>query len=103
MWQPVGAGGLGVGQQWYNVEGSRALGVTYTNTTSKPIMIAFDGYAGAGYVEYYFYVNSIYISNAVCTSVAPVSCTTSFVVPSGYTYRISGNGGAYFVKWSELR
>jgi hypothetical protein len=33
--------GIGTGQTYQNVLGSRAIGTTYYNTTSKPIMVSF--------------------------------------------------------------
>lgn len=36
----IGAGsGFGYGQKWQNLASARTAGVTYTNTTSKPIMV----------------------------------------------------------------
>lgn len=32
--------GIGVNQTWQNVSASRAIGVTYTNTTGKPISVS---------------------------------------------------------------
>ena len=38
-WVAMGPG-LGIGQAWTNVTASRAVGVTYTNSTNKPIMVS---------------------------------------------------------------
>lgn len=40
------AGGLGVGQTWQIV--TRAYGVTYTNSTSKPIVVNISGFTSSG-------------------------------------------------------
>ena len=37
------AGGMGQGQTWTNVLGSRTLGTTYTNSTGKPITVLIVG------------------------------------------------------------
>ena len=46
VWESAANTGLGVGQTWTNVTGSRALSTTYTNSTGKPIEISVGGYTG---------------------------------------------------------
>lgn len=96
-WQPIG-GGLGVGQQWYNVTGSRATGITYTNTTGKPIMVSIifiptPGLATAIYVDG---KNIAYISN---NGTGGNYVWDGAIVPNGSTYSASGA----LVVWNELR
>lgn len=91
---------IGVGQTWQDVTVSRTLGVTYTNSTGKPIELAmylrssstttftmsFNGGAN---------VNIAYASGTGNASV-------SFVIPSGQTYLLSGTSGIVDA-WLELR
>ena len=90
---------LGVGQTWQNVTGSRSKGVTYTNTTGRPIYVSVmyqdDGtFSGASF------------------SIGSLSTTTldvqdlqhiwfSAVIPDGVNYSISG--GVILPVWWELR
>lgn len=84
---------LGWGQTWQNLTSSRNLGVTYTNSSGKPISVMF---STAG--------NGLYTVNlgAVSDSYTALNSDISiyFIVPDGDSYSISGagNGG-----WLELR
>ena len=92
---------LGTGQTWTNVTSSRAVGTTYTNSTSLPItvVIAFaypsSGGAGvltvAGVAIQFGQVNSAYIQLASGTA----------IVPAGATYVFSGS--VTLNQWLELR
>lgn len=92
--------GLGVGQTWQDVTGSRASGVTYTNTSGRPIMVAISqGSAGtqsSGTVT----VGGVLILTG--SSVAGQRTLFSFVVPASSTYEVSLSGGIA-VRWAELR
>lgn len=84
---------IGVGQTWQNVSASRVSGTTYTNNTSKPIMV----------------VVSIYgINNTATMVVSGITLGTvngnyggsiTGIVPVGSTYVVTG-GWSYF---AELR
>lgn len=103
--------GFGVGQKWQSV--SRSYGTTYTNTTSKPIMVSTGGVTNCqncsgstrarltAYVDgvevavssthdgqYYFWYSSY--------------GTVTFVVPVGSSYSVSQDH-TNKVFWSELR
>jgi len=84
------AGGLGIGQTWTNVTGSRTSGTTYTNSTSAPIMVAIAG--GSNTLNWS--VNSI-----TFTSNTTSFMNISFIVPVGVSYSVTNN----FVTWAELR
>ncbi|MDN4149811.1 hypothetical protein QYE80_32880, partial [Pseudomonas tohonis] len=45
---PIAAAGLGYAQTWQSVTGSRALGVTYTNSTGRPIFVSIYLITGSG-------------------------------------------------------
>ncbi len=99
-WTSVAGGGLGIGQTWQNLTGSRSSGTTYTNSTGKPIavgarsnfnrqndiVVTVDGVETARYgIENNFFI------------VFPVFV----IVPNGSTYSITIPGGIGV--WSELR
>ena len=80
---------LGVGQTWQNLTSSRASGVTYTNSTGKPILVVVNTYAGTSIVDG---VTLRYIGD-------DSEGDWSFIVPSGSTYSVTGN----IRSWAELR
>ena len=80
---------FGVGQTWQNLTSSRASGVTYTNSTGKPILVVVNTYAGTSIVDG---VTLRYIG-------ADVEGDWSFIVPSGSTYSVTGD----IRSWAELR
>lgn len=86
------ASGLGVGQSWTDVSGSRSLGTTYTNSTGKPIAVSWTSTAG--------YNPAVTVSGVtVVTSVAYL-VSAFFIVPNGATYSISSSSSYV---WCELR
>jgi hypothetical protein len=88
---PSGSG-LGIGQTWQDVSGSRSLGTTYTNSTGKPIAVSWTSTSG--------YNPSVTVAGVtVVTSVAYLVCAF-FIVPNGATYSI---GSSYSYVWCELR
>ncbi|PPB64160.1 hypothetical protein, partial [Campylobacter hyointestinalis] len=71
---------LGAGQTWQNVTGQRRSGVTYTNTTRRPIALAF--------------------SSTVTVEVDGQRVTSSFfIIPLNATYKASSMP----TTWLELR
>lgn len=98
------ADSIGVGQTWQNVTDNRSAGVTYTNTTGKPI-----------YVNIHYRSNSsssfggiLYVDGVIadyCYDVSPgagVHNANSAIVPDGSTYYTTISG-ATILTWSELR
>lgn len=105
-WKQVSDQNIGVDQTWQNLTVSRAIGVTYTNTTGKPISV------------------KIYFS-ATTTSVFSIELqengtlldkftydpdsanaegfSVSAIIPAGSTYSIISTGTVAMAKWSELR
>lgn len=90
-----GDAGIGYGQSWTSVTGSRASGTTYTNSTTKPIfvMVAFNQTSGCTITingTSYGSLNS-YSQFGACF----------FIVPAGATYVVTA---PYAIQsWSELR
>ncbi|WP_333501455.1 hypothetical protein [Kluyvera genomosp. 2] len=95
---------IGVGQTWQDVTGNRALSVTYTNSTGKPIMVFVSVTVNATSPSSILSVNNVSVSIA-----AGSSWPTNFImrgvlvtiVPAGATYRV--DGGYSLSNWSELR
>jgi hypothetical protein len=90
--------GLGVGQGWVDLSGSRALGVTYTNTTGKPIQIS------AGFNK--STASPVFTIDGLDTLDGPRGFTndrtTWFgIVPDGITY--SASNVTSVGTWLELR
>jgi len=94
--------GIGWNQTWKSVIGSRTYGVTYTNNTSKPILvcIALDDIYGGDNNAY------LYVDNVPVVQFAMSQGTTSngtAIVPVGSTYKvIQTNGTTTIALWSEL-
>jgi len=99
-WQEISAQGIGVGQTWQDMTASRASGVTYTNSTGKPITAAvsvidsgtinpFTAFVGATRV--------IYISDLI-----DAGASFTFIIPDGSTYK-SDYSPNPLVSWVELR
>ena len=93
--------GLGYGQTWQNVVGSRALGTTYYNTTGRPIYIA--GYAtNAGGLSLRVDIGALAVSTTDSGSLNFVVFST--IVPPGASYAVViGAGTGTLTAWRELR
>ncbi len=96
------AAGLGVGQAWQNVLASRSAGVTYTNSTDKPIFVSvsFPGGGASGGTGSLTIdgVEASHFNNANTSGVGIV-CG---VVPAGDTYVVTLSAGT-LRSWAELR
>lgn len=94
----VDAAGIGVGQTWQDVGGSRSAGTSYQNTTGKPIMVAIRGNTNS---THYLQVST---NNATWISVGSTiaaSANMTAIIPDDHYYRLQS--GATFNGWSELR
>jgi hypothetical protein len=103
------AGGIGIGQTWQNVTGSRALGTTYTNSTGKPILVNVVQYNGGA--------NGVFITLTIDGVMVdrdggwpgggnPMYANVSGIVPNGSTYSAAATGGnatGSLNNWAELR
>ncbi|WP_208508363.1 hypothetical protein [Variovorax paradoxus] len=93
--QAIGAGATALGI----LTASRAIDVTYTNTTSRAKLVIIDlSLTSGSYARAYVGVQEVwYFSSAV------TFCTGFLVVPPGATYNISGvSGSASIVYWLEF-
>ncbi len=89
---------LGVEQTWQDMTSQRQKGVTYTNTTGRPIMISV-ALSGHSDPSTSIYVNGVRASFS--TSTGHTVCH-NLIVPNNHTYK-AGNNGTDIVLWSELR
>ena len=92
---------FGVGQTYSDVTASRVSGTTYTNSSTRPIMLSIAVRDGGGSVT--LYVNSyiaISLSDLAGGSAGYVQIVT--VVPSGQTYKLDATGNL-ITFWGELR
>lgn len=97
---PTNNNSLGVGQTWQDLKASRLTGVTYTNSTGRPIFISIVTYADSNYGSI-LYVDDKQVSNVrLLRSDTKAGASHSCVVPNGSTYRITGSNST---DWSELR
>lgn len=96
---PTSGNVLGVGQTWVDVTASRVAGVTYTNTTGKPITITIYLLTESGQPVQISSDGITWITSGYSSSGAGVTITV--IVPNGWKYRKqAGLNPAY---WSELR
>lgn len=86
-----------LGQSWVDVTANRAVSVTYTNSTGRPIEVVFT--TSQTDTFYYAVVDSLIIASA--NSQAGLYLQLTFTVPAGSTYEVRTSGG--WIKWSELR
>jgi hypothetical protein len=99
-----GSSGLGFGQTWQNVTGSRAQSTTYTNSTGSPIIVSFRGGDNSGQplsLTVTVSGNATYISGLGFTAGGIGNWT--IVIPPGATYSAAWNASANFSQWWELR
>lgn len=99
------SGVLGMGQAWQEVTASRAVDITYTNTSGKPIQLSvlFMSTSAANTTVGLF-VNGVplYGTHAAFAGNA-VPCVPA-IIPPGATYVLTVYGGtATLNRWSELR
>ena len=96
----LGASGIGKGQTWTDVKASRAYGVTYTNSTGKPIEVFVTNSGGSVLLQ--ATVGSVVLGQQMSTynTSTPRQCF-SFVVPNAATYRVDCTGTLEY--WTELR
>jgi hypothetical protein len=97
--------GIGDGQTWQDVSGSRVHGTTYTNSTGKPIMVSYGISSTNGFNKFRAYVGSVLVGShdEVTPAATAGGGSVSFIVPNGATYRIDISGSSSRLFWAELR
>ena len=91
---------IGVGQTWQDMTASRSSGITYTNSTSKPITAVVNIIDSGGSDPANAFVGAtkvIYIYD-----VFGVGASFTFIIPAGSTYR-SDYSPNTLMSWVELR
>lgn len=98
--QSLDESALGRGQVWQNVSSSRAGGVTYTNTTGRPIFISMFIFSNK---TLHISVDGKIVSRSRTdvgdSSTAATDATSCAIVPNGSTYSASITPSS----WLELR
>lgn len=99
------AASLGLSQTWQNVTGSRSAGVTYTNTTGKPIQVGVAVTAGSANNIFSATVGGVVaIKTQTVVSSAGYLAPLVFIVPNGISYTVTQSGSTGSVSsWAELR
>ena len=87
---------IGTGQTWQDVSGSRTAGVTYTNSTGRPIMVSIRTQAVVA--DFTISVSGLVVAHASGSTATRSQLIT--VVPDGSTYVVSGFQSG---SWVELR
>lgn len=92
----------GADQAWSGV--SRALGVTYTNATGRPIQVMAVIACGIN-SRFQVFINGTLMTFGVGNGASgSIDIPISFIVPAGNTYRIAVNSGSPSLQsWVELR
>ena len=92
---------IGVGQTWQTV--TRAVGTTYTNSTGKPIMVAYTASCSLGNSVQGLTINGTAVySTGLSVNGFPIG--VSLIVPNGATYvTLTNSGTLTLITWVELR
>ena len=98
------AAGVGDGQQWYDMKGSRSVGVSYQNTTGRAIMVSVATTISG---ERYLQVStngSSWVNVGTIGSHGGINDTNASqaIVPAGHYYKATG-GSLTHGTWAELR
>ena len=95
--------GLGIGQTWQDVKDQRQAGVTYTNTTGRPIFVIIKGAVNFGTPNAPVLVDDVVVGEILDHTKASPSFI-SFIVPQGSKYKADLPIGVSAITfWVELR
>lgn len=109
---PTNNNAVGVGQTWQNVKASRALGVNYTNSTGKPIVIAVHARSSQSNEIAILVVTVGGVDVATGAEIVPNFASNpagTCVIPTGAVYSVNVKNDLGVVRnlsvysWSELR
>lgn len=92
---------LGINQAWQDLTSSRSLGSTYTNTTTRPIVVNVCTSYHSDISNMSIFVGGVNIQNIQQDADGTVNIWTSFIVPPSTTYRVTSNKS--ITLWAELR
>jgi hypothetical protein len=91
--------GVGAGQTWQDVKVNRVIGITYTNSTGKPIYVSICGLSNG--IPINVQVDAVLLVGTFGGNGANYQTATSFIVPNGSTYKMTNCASIY--AWLELR
>ena len=98
---------IGINQTWQNVTGSRSTGVTYTNTTGKPLFLyVCDSGDDASYKYASGWIDGIrvYLYRDGSSGGSGYSgAVLNLFVPAGSTYKVQNDGNFTMKTWFEFR
>ena len=87
---------VGVGQTWQELRRSRSIGVSYQNTTGKPIQVSIATNDGE------YYVSSDNVTYVFAgRSASGQTYNWNVIIPSGHYYKVTGAVSVFV--WAELR
>lgn len=98
--------GLGIGQSWQDVTAQRQIGVTYTNTTGRPIALSVTLQASGlgGAVDIKLSVNGEIVSQQYLSGAnSTPTLSTFWILRAGDTYSLTAQSSGNLIKWLELR
>lgn len=94
---------LGAGQAWQDVSGSRLSGVTYTNTTGKPIQLSISlQAASASSNSFSLNIGGVVVASGSAAATV-LSHTLNHVIPHNSQYTLTVTGSMGITTWTELR
>ena len=93
---------LGQGQTWQDLTGSRTFGVTYTNSTGRPIVVSIGFKAASSDDHVYFRVNGVVVFYGSNGGSGETLGAVGNIVPAGATYILNRTLGS-IESWAELR
>ncbi|MFY3697370.1 phage tail protein [Achromobacter xylosoxidans] len=100
--QTLRAQAFGVGQSMQNVAGSRTIGVAYTNTTGRPIVVYVSGdtnTSAGGNLG--ITIGGLFVTRAVWASQG-IALAVTAVIPPGIAY-VANASGISLSQWQEYR
>ena len=94
---------LGQGQSWTDVKASRSKGVTYTNSTGKPIAVAISSEGGGTQGRITLTIGSVDVMlDGIDSSYSNNMGSVFGIVPNGTTYSATSDYSTFSL-WTELR
>ncbi len=97
---------IGIGQSWQDVTAQRQIGVTYTNTTGRPIALSVTLQAASfgGAVDIKLSVNGEIVSQQYLSGANSTPALSTFwILREGDTYSLTAQSSGNLIKWLELR
>lgn len=94
---------LGIGQTWQNATASRSLGVTYTNSSGRPIYVSIVLQSPSGGSTTTNLLVDGNVVSANSRAIAGEPDTHVAIIPNGSTYNVPSVGNTTISSWMELR